>query len=749
MSPPPRRRRKVPYWVSFALLTLLLGGGMAAFVLGVLPRRFVLQRGLRESGQGFPSSVPAFGPAARAPLVRPAHARPAPAAPEPGPAQAFWDRALPLLRAGRYGEALPLFRDYLRDHPGDDDVRREYATTLRKAGRQEEAGQVLERLAGDTGKFYDRLALARWLRDRGETGRAEALYRRLVSERPADADLRLELAQALLWAGRPADARAALAALPDSVRGGEQAGKLAAEIAAQLPAPPESAAAGAAGPEAGGGKVAAGQAAEKAPPSLLERARSAAAHDSLRLASSLYARAVEEEPGDATAWQEWADLLELRLRDYAGAASALERWLALTGRDGDAHLRLARLESWAGRQDRARAILDSLVERRPESADAWAWLGDLRRFGGDRPGAADAYGRALALEPGQARATSGMAALEALDDQILSEREPREVGPDASLFHDTDHFRRIDASMFGRARSGALVLEGRAGYRRLDGNTVFGPPIQPARTGVNGVFADATVARWWRQATIRTSLTLGAERLGGMDVRPHFGAGLQLPDAGGFALSAGFRHAPAYPLTRTLESVLEPVTADQLSLSLYRGLGDAWSLQAGLDAALLTAAALPDNVRVVGSVALRRKVSSWLTAGYVTRWAGFTRSARLSGGTTLGGVPISQPASPQTSPTGPRLYWDPKSFWSHQLLLEAATPAGDGGWGAHLGLRPGFALLDERGLPSTTVPQFEVDAGLDNTGPWGSFTAGLFYGRAREGGYESFGAQVGARVRIP
>lgn len=715
MSPTPRRgRRRIPYWVSFAVLTLLLGGGTAAFVLGVLPRRFVLQTGLKESGVGFPSRTPEFGPERRAPLVRPAPPRPAPETPPPGPAEAFWARVMPLLRADRWAEALPVFRDYLADHPDDPGALREYAITLRKAGRDARAETALRRLVKLTGSFEDRRALARVLRDEGRTDRAVALYRKLAAERPGDASLRLEMARALLWAGRPEKAGEALALLPDSVLEGAAARGLADTVRARLAAPAETAAAVAEAP--------------KPPPGLLERARAAAAHDSLRLASSLYARAARAHPDSAAAWLEWADLLELRLQDYGGAASALARGLELSGKDGAQRVRLARLEAWSGHEGRAREILEGLVAREPDRADAWAWLGDLRRFAGDRPGAASAYRRALALEPGQERATSGLAALDARNEEILAAREPRGSGPDGSLFLDSDRFRQVDASLFGRARSGSLVVDGRAGWRLLHGRTLGSTPAE--RT-LQGGFADAEAARWWRQATVRTSLSLGAERLEGGDVRPHWGAGLRLPEAGGFALAADYEHAPAYPLTRTLESVLEPVTADHLSLSAFRSLGSSWSVRTAADLAFLSAAPA-DNVRVAGSLALRRRLAAWLTGGYVTRWVGFDDPAPAAG-----------------AATNRRLYWDPRSFWSHQLLVEAATPAGGDGWGAHLGLRGGFALVDERGVASTTVPQLEVDGGLDRSAPWGSLSAGLFYGRAREGGYESFGAQLGVRVKLP
>ena len=77
MPRPPARppRRRWPYWASMAATALLLGGVTVAFVLIVLPRRFVLQGDLRASGVSFPTGSVPFGPpevTLRAPVAAPA-----------------------------------------------------------------------------------------------------------------------------------------------------------------------------------------------------------------------------------------------------------------------------------------------------------------------------------------------------------------------------------------------------------------------------------------------------------------------------------------------------------------------------------------------------------------------------------------------------------------------------------------------------------------------------------------------------
>ena len=132
---PRPRQRRIPYWLSYTITILSLGGMSMAFVLVVLPKRFVLQAGLVESGVTFPTQAPPFRPPMRGQVVQPGLTLPPPL----GPAEAFWNEALPLLENGYYDRAIPLFSHYLADHPEDTSVWREYAVTLLKNGSTEEA----------------------------------------------------------------------------------------------------------------------------------------------------------------------------------------------------------------------------------------------------------------------------------------------------------------------------------------------------------------------------------------------------------------------------------------------------------------------------------------------------------------------------------------------------------------------------------------------------------------------------------
>jgi hypothetical protein len=98
--------RRTGYVLGFGFTAFLLGGMTLIMVLVILPRRYVLNAGLRESGISFPSEA--------APFIPPQEVRreaPLPPPPPPdtemaprGAGEVFWERVEPLLR----GEGLPM-----------------------------------------------------------------------------------------------------------------------------------------------------------------------------------------------------------------------------------------------------------------------------------------------------------------------------------------------------------------------------------------------------------------------------------------------------------------------------------------------------------------------------------------------------------------------------------------------------------------------------------------------------------------
>jgi hypothetical protein len=144
MPAPQRKSSRVPYWVRFSVTVVSMVAFTSAFVLVVLPQRFVLQAGLVESGITFPSLLPPYFAPPLPPIISPRMRPPAPPI-QPGPGEAFWNGVLPLLRAGQLERTVSLFRSYLARHPDDADVWREFADVLTKLGRYDEAEQIYVR----------------------------------------------------------------------------------------------------------------------------------------------------------------------------------------------------------------------------------------------------------------------------------------------------------------------------------------------------------------------------------------------------------------------------------------------------------------------------------------------------------------------------------------------------------------------------------------------------------------------------
>lgn len=731
---PREREARLPYWLRFATATAILLAVMALLVLVVMPQRFVLEAGFRESGITFPSSQVGFRPPEAAPLVQPPPPPPPRVEPEEGPSERLWKEIDPLLAAGRWAEALALMDAHVAAHPEDLAVRRERARTLARSGRTDEAIAAWRAMVRESGAPADRLALARTLRDRGELDGALALYRELVAARPADRSLkaerartllwaeryaeaetalrellaedptddavRLDLARALYWGGRPADARVVLASLSADSPLAAEARTLDQELAAALAVPPP--------PEA-------------PPPTTLERARLAAAAGEIEQAAQLFAEALEESPDDRVLWAEWIDFLQFRLEDPAAARDAMLVYAERFALTGDERLRLAELHAWTGQEDEAEALLAALLAEEPDRADALAFLGDLRRWRGDPVAASRTYRDALAADSDDDRARAGLDSLEARRERLVAGREPAGFGPGVTWFADSDDFVRLDVAGDADFTWSVNALKLRAGYRRLEGYDPFGAPATD-----EGGFGLVEYARWWREAGLRTAARLGGESLDGFGFEPTAAIEVHAPDAEGFALTGLLETAPAYPLTATYESVAEPVRANRIQASAFRGLGDRWSLGAALDGALLSGGGAT-NPRWAGWVTLSRSMSRLLS---------------IDVGTSLVGYGEAAPA-----PTARRLYWDPRLFWATTASLHLSSIP-DHGWGWRTRLTGGAAYADERdALEPDWLPQFGVEGGLVLRGVSQDVALDAFYRRGREQEYSSWGLELGVLVR--
>ncbi len=723
-----RDRHLLPYWVRFLAITAALLFITGVLVLVVMPDRFVLEAGLRESGVSFPSSQVGFEAPESAPLVQPPPPPPAPVEPAPGPAEVLWAALGPVLEAGRWDVAVTLMDAYLRERPTDYAVRRERARTLARAGRSEQALAAWEELAAETMAVVDRLELARALRDRGDYGRAIVLYEGLVRDRPgemalqweyarallwgeryreaitllrellaknpADDGLRLDLARALYWGGRPAEAAEVLALLPEDSPLGDEARALSSELAAVLAPPPQ--------PE---------------PPelTLAERARVAAAEEDLAGAADCTRRRSPRtrEPRPVA---RVGRLPPVPARGRGGGERRPAPLLRAVRPEPEERYRLAELHAWTGQRAKRRRS-SSPCSRRARLRDAWTLLGDLRRWRDDPVGAARVPKRAGWTRERE-RATDSRAQAPPGGDRGPERGEGHRARD--QLFADSDEFLRLDVAGDLDFRWGVDALAIRAGYRRLEGFDPSGLAVD------DGGFGQLTYAHWWREASVRTALDLGLEHLQGFGAQVSAAIDVQARNVAGFSLTGRLETAPAYRLANTYESVAEPVRADRLFVSLFRPLGDRWSVSAALDAGLFDGPGDP-NPRYAGWVTLSRSLSRVVSAEI---------------GTSLLGFGDASPA-----PDGRRLYWDPELYWATTAALSASSLP-DRGWGWKARLMGGAAWNEERGaVDGAWVPQYGVEGGVVLRGENQDLGLEAFYRRGREQDYASWGVELVMIVR--
>jgi Flp pilus assembly protein TadD len=705
------------------------GGFTSVFVLIVLPKRFVLQAGLVESGITFETENLPFQPPERQPDIRPTF--PMTAAVEPGsgigPSEQLWSEVLPLLTAEEYPAALSLFEDYLKDYPEDYDVQREYAVTLLRVDRAAEAEAVYRRLI-EAGDLSYRMDLARLVRDRGDATQAIALFREIVTDDPEDAEarlelartllwdeqygeaialyrelaranhrslpVRLELAQALYWNGQPEEAFGLLSGYPSHDSGWSTVDSLLAEIVPQV------------APQGH---------------TFAEQIQKAIDEGDLSLASELYARMLLRTPVDSDRWNDWVDFLQYQLEDLEEARAALMARDAAVGLDSDQRFRLAQLHAWTTHEEMAKAELQNLLHVDPDRAEAWALLGNLYQWEGDRLRAWDAYNRALAISADNEEAMAGLLEIRSLVDEVVAERDYTGVDPQVNYFRDSDDYQRLDLGVQAAKRWYTTVLVLRAGYRHLEG-----PEAGAASGAERGPFAELEVVRWWRLGTVRTSVTAGVQQLEAFGNEPSFNAQIEVPNANGTALQASYTHGPAYPHTATLGSVLGGIRSDDIQVSAYRGLGERWSIAGAATVVSLRGGGV-DNLRMSGAATATRQVSDVFRAGVTSRILTHTEAA--------------------PSLNSRRLYWDPSSFWTNSLLLELRTPEGDT-WFVFGRLTPGFALARERDTPGNQlVPQFGTEAGAGYQTGRLKLETDVGYYRGRAGDYNSLAANLRLSIR--
>jgi thioredoxin-like negative regulator of GroEL len=754
-----RGRRDKKYFARFVASAVILVSSTLVLVLVVLPERYVLSSGFVEAGERFPVARIPFRPVAPVRIgARPAYYL------EPttgefvvrGPAELFWERAIPLLERGEYTRVLSVFEAYLAEYPADANVRREYALTLIAAGRRTDAVLVLDALLRRGEDRELRRELARTLRDLERIDDASAHYSRLVAAAPADTALVLEWAQALSWLKRYDEAervlRSGLASAPrsvvlrgelarvyyytdrlrdaESMLGGMTATELAAADAVQLLR-----------------DVRAALVVPEAPPpyvppplSLLERAVAAREADDFEAARTLFAEALREKPDDPAIWLAYANFLEYELNDFEGARTALLEVQRRTAPDRELQFRLSVLEAWTNRRVEAMTRLESLlvvaetVTVRPGSVQAdsaavmvasvRAVMGDLHRWDGDRFGARDLYLEALASDSANRRALDGMNEVRLDVARVIDAVEGPRAATHVFGLGDSEDFGRFDVTGEWIGARGNRVWGVVAGRRRLSGRN-----LERALDERAGSFIELNPALWWRLGTLRASAHLGVQTVGVGSPDVSYGAGFRWRTVNGATLNAEYRHEPAYQFAPTLQTVMADVVLDRFVVSYDRALGRRWYGSMQADVGRLDPTGLPG--------------ASPTTRVQAAATAAFALSSRWSFGWTSQAATFSDPAPVIDSV---RLFWDPYKVATGGPFARMQGKLGEQ-WDASARVNPGFALIDERSPTGVRtrlqrVPQLAAEVGLEYQGRRFRAAIDVFYAQARVDGYQTLGARV-------
>ncbi|MEJ2541158.1 MAG: tetratricopeptide repeat protein [Gemmatimonadota bacterium] len=748
-GPDSRRGASSTYFLRFGFSAAVLASLTLLMVLVVLPRRYVLGSGFRESGISFPAHGAPFTPGmavargatpVRTVVASKASAAPGSASPGPAPADLLWTRAIPLLDAGEHADAAALFEDYLAEFPDDRSVLREYAVVLHWAGRPGGMVDVLEGLLGGGDDREVRLVLARALRDQGRTVEADAHYRTLwvrsqdptvalewsrswswagryqeamdvlrgvLVQFPGDAELEVELARLLYYSGELVEAASILAALDRTTLERTDGLGLRADVAAALAVPADPV---------------------LEPSTLFEalRARDEGRADD---AEALFREALAAAPEDPEVWQAWADFLEYDRQDYDGARDALLRVRVLEGPAAGRELRIARLEIWSGDAEGGESRLIRLLEAgsggsRPEEgdadttrADALTLLGDLRRWDGDRVAAHRRYREALDARANHSDARDGLKALRLEVARVIRQEEGGGgLSTLVSGLGDTDDFRRFDLRGEGGGVTGSWAWRGGLGYRWLGGIDLSGGDGR-----LQGAWGDVEVARWWRLGTLRTALRVGADDVAGIEAV--LGAEVRLVRPGGSSWALELDRGPGYLLLGTLQSGLAGYRYDRVTVRSRQTLAPGWSLNGDAQLARLSSdrSELEPSFRFSVSAGVARNIAPGVSWGAELRALLFTEAAAFSGGRPL--------------------FWDPERVVSGGPFLavrHTLSPT----WSLQGRAGAGAAFMNEARIEEPTwAPQLNLELGLEHAGRRVRGRGELFYLQGQFQGYRSWGVR--------
>jgi tetratricopeptide (TPR) repeat protein len=263
--------------------------------------------------------------------------------------------------------------------------------------------------------------------------------------------------------------------------------------------------------------------------SLVREAASAhaAAGDSVGTAR-MYARAVALAPSDRPQRQSYAEVLS-----WSGdRPAAIAQYDTLLAEHADADLLMARgrMYGWSGNLPMAERDVAASAALKP-SAENFAMLGDLYRWRGERVQSRAAYTRARVLNPGDAQATAGLAALDLADLREAEAFFDNDVGftPFASYLGDNAGFALSTAGLSGgfvvgsraaltfsaderrlndaNGQAAGLGLVTRLGMFRLAGDGGFTRYDDTGDFGFGSLTASGPLRRVWTSFGLRTGPT--------------------------------------------------------------------------------------------------------------------------------------------------------------------------------------------------------------------------------------------------
>ena len=668
---------------------------------------------------------------------------------QPGRAQQLDDAVFLHASAGRIDEALALLRTWLEREPGDIARTRTAARLLAQRERWAEAHALWERaLQLQPADASLRAEYARALSWSGQHGRAAIEWRRLAQAPGAPREWRVALAQSLAWGGDPGGAEPLLAALVRESPADTAMRTLLRATRASL-SPPPAVAAGwvdedprwipyrislaralsSAGDARGAARAWTRVLADSVSvPLLVEAAGSAAAAGDSVGAAALAGQAVALAPADRALRERWASLLA-----WSGARrAAIAQLDTLIASRASGPLLLLRAQLHLAGDDGARALADAERSAALEPTyEAYALVGDLRRWRGEYTRARAAYARALELRPDDARVLEGIAAARSAEREALAAR--------ASL----DERGWLLAARYAEDNAGYLMLAaGLSRAVRVCEGTALGLGFEQRRIAqraagrptqwITGYAVDATAEHRMRSVDLRATIGVVRHALVRDAVTGEVSATLYRGPAS-LNLRAGV--APAYEQLWALRTLVDVAGAEGAVLQPLQartvGARAAMPVGAVTVAVDVERTRLGDrNTRTSGALSVRVPLTRSLSAVY-------------SGGTLAFGQPSSA-------------YWTPERYTSHAAGVEyAMVPRA----GVRVAARvlPGVGRSDERlqaapGGSASGAWTRQLGAGADvvvDRSNWSVRLSGSYGDGSRGGGQAGYRSLAGtAAVRV-